>query len=77
MLNTLYDEYLDVPCEPENPVDMYALYVLMGKNIVGHLNKKVLDVFPKPYSTFFKVLLKLNVSLKQLVEYAIMRMEMD
>ena len=58
----MYDLCWDVRCEPENPVDMYAISVLKGKNIVGHLKKEVLDVLPKPYSTFFKVVL--NVSPK-------------
>ena len=33
------NEYLNVRSEPENPLDKYAVCVLKGADIVGHLKK--------------------------------------
>ena len=33
------NEHLDVRCEPENPVDKYAVCVLKRKEVIGHLKK--------------------------------------
>ena len=39
ILTSKQNEYLNVRCEPENPLDKYAVCVLKGADIVGHLKK--------------------------------------
>ena len=38
--------------EPENVVDKYAVCVLSGEDVVGHLKKGKMDDLPKRYLTF-------------------------
>ena len=34
-----HNEYQDIRCEPENPVDIYAVRIKNWKDVVGHLKK--------------------------------------
>ena len=59
-------EHLEVQCEPENPVDKYAVCLKTSKRTtVGHLKKKEnLCVSQRPYFIIYEVTLKQIAQLK-------------
>ena len=48
------NECLNVRCEPENPLDKYAVCVLKGADIVGHLKKGDTGRFSKTIFYFLR-----------------------
>ena len=48
------NEYLNARCEPENPLDKYAVCVLKGADIVEHLKKGDTGHFSKTVSFFLQ-----------------------
>ena len=58
-------EHLEVQCELENPVDMYAVCLKTSNGtIVGHLKKKNLRVLQRPFFIIYEVTLKQITQLK-------------